>query len=184
MKTKINSLWSAVPSRRWAATFLPLILITLHFPAIAGSQNGPPTKVPELKAAAQVIRDSAGIAHILAGNEHDLFFLQGYVHAQDRFFQMDVNRHLASGRLAELFGEGALAQDVQLRTIGLRRAAERSLGVQSPRVLAALQAYSDGVNSFIRAGALPPEYAVLELTQVEPWTPTDSLTVVKAIAFQ
>src|SRR5215813_1015617 len=184
MKTKIDSLWSAVPSRRWAATFVPVILITMNSPATAAPQAGPPTKVPELKAAAQVLRDGAGVAHILAGNEHDLFFLQGYVHAQDRLFQMDVNRHLASGRLAELFGEGALPQDVQLRTIGLRRAAERSLAVQSPRILAALQAYADGVNSFIRTGPLPPEYGVLELTQVEPWTPVDSLTVVKAIAFQ
>jgi penicillin amidase len=143
-----------------------------------------PIKMPELKAAARITRDSSGIAHIRAQNHQDLMFLQGYVHAQDRLFQMDVNRRLASGTLAELLGEGALAQDVQLRTIGLRRAAERSLAVQSPAVQAALEAYANGVNAFVRFNPLPLEYAALELTRFEPWTPVDSLTVAKVIAFQ
>ena len=78
-----------------------------------------------------MVRDIDGIAHIRASNEHDLFFLQGWVHAGDRLFQMDVTRRQASGTLAELLGQGALPSDVQLRTIGLRRAAERSLPAQS-----------------------------------------------------
>ena len=138
----------------------------------------------QLEAPAQITRDELGIAHIQARNEHDLFFLQGYVHAEDRLFQMDVSRRLGSGRLAELLGQGALATDVQLRTIGLHRAAERSLAALSLRVRAAVEAYADGVNAFVAAHPLPPEYGALELTQVEPWTPLDTVIVAKLIAFQ
>src|SRR5512139_3979480 len=92
--------------------------------AAAQSPNAaPPSKLTGLMAAAEMSRDSFGIAHIRAGNDHDLYFMQGYVHAQDRLFQMDYNRRLASGTLAELLGPAALASDVELRTIGIRRAA-------------------------------------------------------------
>src|SRR5436190_10861768 len=136
-----------------------------------------------LNEVAQVTRDVHGIAHIQAGNEHDLFFLQGYVHAQDRLFQMDVFRRLGSGTLAELLGEAALPTDVQLRTIGLRRAAERSFAVLSDRTRAALQAYAEGVGAWVAANPLPVEYGALELTQFIPWTSVDSVTVAKLIAF-
>src|SRR5262249_15964572 len=124
----------------------------------------PSVPMAGLKEAARVVRDTHGVAHIQAQNDHDLFFLQGTVHAEDRLFQMDVSRRVGRGRLAELLGEGALAMDVQLRTIGLHRAAERSLAVLSPRVRAAVEAYADGVNAFVMVHPLPPEYGVLELT--------------------
>ncbi len=143
----------------------------------------PPIKLDGLKAAARIVRDANGIPHICAQNEHDLFFLQGWVHAQDRFFQMDLTRRQASGTLAEVVGSSALGSDVELRTIGLRRAAERSLLVLSAPVQAALQAYSDGVNAFIQKHSLPVEYGLLELSQVEPWSPIDSLVIGKAISF-
>jgi penicillin amidase len=165
---------------------LAVVLISFVFTVIAAAQDfssGAPVGLPGLKAAARIIRDTDGIAHIRGQNEHDLFFLQGYVHAQDRLFQMDVSRREASGTLAELLGPAALPQDVQLRTIGLRRAAVRSLAVISSRALAALQAYADGVNAFVGSHPLPPEYGALELTQFEPWTVTDSLAVTKLIAF-
>ena len=76
-------------------------------------------------------RDEFGIPHISARNERDLVLLQGYVHAQDRLFQMDVTRRQADGTLAELVGSAALGTDVQLRTFGLRHAAERSLPILS-----------------------------------------------------
>lgn len=129
------------------------------------------------------MRDANGVPHILAQNEQDLFFLQGWVHTQDRFFQMDVSRRLASGTLAELLGPGALRSDVELRTIGLRRAAERSLPLLSPRTRAALEAYSAGVNAFLQSHPLPPEYGPLELTQVEPWASLDTLAIGKGILF-
>src|SRR5208337_4589918 len=127
--------------------------------AAATAHNLSPQKLPGLQAAAQIIRDNNDIPHIQANNEHDLAFLQGYVHAQDRLFQMDVSRREASGTLAELVGPAALAQDVQLRTLGLRRAAERSLPLQSPRALVMLQAYADGINAWVSMHpVLPPEY--------------------------
>lgn len=140
-------------------------------------------KLDELKAATHRVRDQDGIAHIIATNEHDVFFLQGYVHAQDRLFQMDVSRRRANGRLAELLGPQALQSDVMLRTIGLHRAAERSLEVYSQRALQAMAAYAAGVNAFVTHHPLPPEYTALELTQFEPWTVLDSVTVAKLIAF-
>src|SRR5262245_45801787 len=74
----------------------------------------PPVPLPGLRAAAQITRDTNGIAHIRAANDHDLYFLQGWVHAQDRLFQMDESRRLASGTYAELVGAGALTSDKQL----------------------------------------------------------------------
>jgi len=131
-----------------------------------------------------VIRDTNGVAHIEAHNDHDLFFLQGYVHAMDRLFQMDVSRREGEGTLAELLGVSALAQDVQVRTLGLDRAAQRSLPLQSPRMRNILQAYADGVNAFASSHPLPPEYAALHLTEFAPWTPGNSLAVAKLLAFE
>ncbi|HSR51046.1 MAG TPA: penicillin acylase family protein, partial [Acidobacteriota bacterium] len=107
-----------------------------------------------------------------------------YLHAQDRLFQMDVTRRLFSGTLAELVGPSAIPQDIQLRTLGLRRAAERSVDAYSPRTRRMVQAYADGVNAYLDEGnPLPPEYPALELTTVEPWTLLDTLTVAKGLAF-
>src|SRR5262249_39357178 len=141
----IMKIRNLTPLGKYSSTWT-CVAIVLAQSAFAAALNGAPVKMPGLTAPAQVTRDTLGIAHIEAKNEHDLFFLQGYTSAEDRLFQMDTTRRIASGTLAELLGEGALAQDVQLRTIGLRRAAERSLAVQSTRVLAALNAYADGVN--------------------------------------
>src|SRR6266540_3755689 len=164
------------------AGLVVLLGSTASSTAVAGT--GPPTHLPGLLDAASVARDGNGIAHVLARNDHDLYFLQGWVHAQDRLFQMDVSRRIPSGTLAELFGTGALPSDVQLRTLGLRRAAARSVPVLSDGTKAALQAYADGVNAWIAGHQPPPEYAALGLTSVEPWTPLDSVTIGKAIAFQ
>src|SRR5213595_293629 len=93
-----------------------------------------PQRLAGLQDAARVTIDSEGISHVRAHNDHDLYFMQGWVHARDRVFQMDYNGRLASGTLAELVGIGALANDVQLRTLGLRRAAQRSLDAASPNL--------------------------------------------------
>ena len=143
----------------------------------------PAVHLSGLRAAARITRDRAGIAHIQARNEHDLFFLQGWVHAEDRLFQMDVSRRRASGTLAELLGAGALAGDVQLRTFGLRRAGEKSLPLVSPRSRAAVEAYAEGVNAFAFSHPLPPEYGALGITRFSPWTPLDSAAVGKLIGF-
>jgi len=138
-----------------------------------------------LNQPASVAVDAEGIPHVRAGTEHDLYFMQGWVHARERLFQMDYNRRLASGTLAELLGSAALASDVQMRTLGLRRAAERSLAAASPRTRAVLDAYAQGVNAWIAAHALPPEYGALELTEfgAAGWGPVDSIVVGKLLAF-
>jgi penicillin amidase len=152
--------------------------------AAHGPNANPPSKLAGLQAAAQVSRDTYGIAHVKAGNDHDLYFMQGYVHAQDRLFQMDYNRRQASGTLAELLGPAALPADVELRTIGIRRAAQRSLDVISPEARAAIEAYAEGVNAYVASlTQLPPEYGALEITKFQPWTALDSLAVAKSLTF-
>jgi penicillin amidase len=163
-----------------SAGILPVALLVAPVPA-AG--RVPAVPLAGLHAPASITRDAEGIAHIRAGNEHDLFFLQGWVHAGDRLFQMDVTRRQASGTLAELLGQAALASDVETRTIGLRRAAERSLPVQSAQGRASLDAYAAGVNSWVASHPLPAQYGALQITRFAPWTPVDSLVIGKAIAF-
>ena len=136
------------------------------------------------QSAGRLIQDRNGITYIQAGSLHDLFYLQGWVHARDRLFQMDVSRREPSGTLAELLGKAALPGDVQARTIGLRRAAERSWAAAPPDLRAMLTAYSDGVNAYVAGHPLPPEYAALHRTSFRPWTAVDTLTIGKAIAFE
>ena len=167
--------------RRLAIVALVLLLV----PAVAATAKGEPGSVGPsgLEGPARVVRDADGVAHVLADSRHDLFFLQGTVHAQDRLFQMDVRRRQADGTLAELLGPAALPTDVQLRTIGLHRAAARSLPALSDAARAVLQAYADGVNAWVADHPLPPEYGALELTGFRPWTPLDSVAVGKLQAF-
>ena len=168
---------------RTLATFA--LCAALSLDAVAQNpHSGAPLPLSGLHAAAQVTRDVYGIAHVKAGNDHDLYFMQGYVHAQDRLFQMDVTRRQASGTLAELLGPAALAGDVELRTLGIRRAAERSLAVISPEARGAIDAYAEGVNAYVSGSStLPPEYQAIEITKFEPWTALDTITVAKSITF-
>jgi penicillin amidase len=163
--------------RKIVSAFLLLLLL----PMLSTAQNvkaGAPTQLPGLIQAGEVIRDSNGIPHISASNDHDLMFLQGYVHAQDRLFEMDYYRRIGSGTTAEIFGPApsAIASDVKMRTLGLRRGAGLSWPMLSPRMQAMLQAYADGVNAYATKNPLPLEYAALGI-RFEPWTPLDSLTI-------
>lgn len=141
--------------------------------------------VPGLDRTVRIDRDSLGIPHVYAKTERDAHFALGWLHARDRLFQMDQSRRQASGTLAELLGSGALASDVQLRTFGLRRAAQRSLAELSPESVEMLDAYSAGVNAWIDSNPLPSEYTALELSKakVPAWTPLDSVAVAKLLAF-
>ncbi len=138
--------------------------------------------LPGLTQSVGVTMDTQGVPHIIARNDFDLARVQGYIHARDRFFQMDLTRRQVSGDLAELLGPGLIGSDVESRTIGLRRAAVRSLGVLTAREVDLYQAYADGVNAYISNHPLPIEYGLLELTQVRPWDVVDSLVIGKAIA--
>jgi len=159
-----------------------LALAVALFVGLAGA-----TVAAELDGPASIVFDQYRVPTIIAGTEHDAIYLQGYMHAKDRFFQMDFQRRLFSGRVSELVGPAGIPQDVQLRTLGLRRAAERSLAVQTPEIMAWLEAYSDGVNAYLRDESipLPLEYSLIEIDRngIPLWTPTDSLTMVKGLAF-
>lgn len=131
-----------------------------------------------------VSRDEFNNPTITGDNDLAVYWVQGYLHSDDRFFQMDFNRHVASGRVSELVGETALANDIQLRTLGLRRAAWASWVALDDETRGILKAYSDGVNAWLSTHTLPPEYDALELLVADPWTPVDTLTIGKVLAFQ
>ncbi len=136
--------------------------------------------VPGLEAAVQVWRDSLGVPHLWAASEHDLLFAQGYVHAQDRLWQMALFRRVAEGRLSELFGARTLSSDRFLRTIGLEREAGSLDGADRRRV----EAYVAGVNAFLagHTGAWPPEFVVLGVRPA-PWRVQDVLAIEKVMAW-
>ncbi|MBD5798247.1 beta-lactam antibiotic acylase [Bacillus pseudomycoides] len=142
--------------------------------------------VSGLQKSVQVTRDERGVPHIKAENEHDLYFSQGYVQAQDRLFQMDLSRRQASGTLSEVVGKAALDKDKLFRTLGLRRAAEASVSQYTGEAKDALESFADGVNAFIKEakkdGKLPVEFHLLGYEPAE-WTPVDSLTIGKYMAF-
>ena len=144
-------------------------------------KGGDVVQIPCLEGEVEVILDRDGVPHIFAEKDLDLFCAEGYVHARDRFFQMDLTRRQVSGDLAEVVGPSAIGSDIQNRTIGLRRAAVRSFGVLTPNEIELLQAYADGVNAYIANNPLPIEYGLLELTEVRPWDSIDSLVIGKAI---
>ncbi len=149
--------------------------------------------VPGLSGDVEVLRDSRGVPRIYADQVEDLFLGQGYVHAQDRFFQMDLQRHVTAGRLSELVGEDptALGVDVLARTLGWRRVAEAELAQLDPDTRRYLDAYAEGVNAYLSErspGSLSLAYPLLGLAvpqeEIEPWTAVDSLAWLKAVAWQ
>lgn len=138
-----------------------------------------------LQAEVNVARDADGVPHIYAENEHDLYFAQGYVHAQDRFWQMEFWRHTGQGRLAEILGEDLVESDTFIRTIGWNRIAQTHLDYyerEAPEYMALLEAYSAGVNAYLQehGGAFSLNQTILELVQepweIEPWEPIDTIS--------
>jgi len=167
-------------------SYIPNTVAPKSFPQIEGE-----LKVAGLDNPVDIYRDGMGVPHIYATTMHDLFFAQGYVHAQDRFWQMDFSRHVGSGRVAEMFGEGQLKTDMFLRTLGWRQTAEQEYAMLGSESKAILDNYSAGVNAYIQSrepvelsleyliltGVLNPDYTI------EPWTPVHSLTWGKAMAW-
>lgn len=141
--------------------------------------------VAGLREEVTVFRDEFGIPHIFAQNLDDLFFAQGYVHAQDRFWQMEFWRHIGQGRISEIAGEGSLELDKFIRTMGWNRIGADTLSYyeqESPGSMAILDAYSAGVNAYIdeHRDELSVNYAILGLVnepwEIEPWTPLNTIT--------
>lgn len=182
--------------RRWQVVFTSLILFILVICAAFGygywilHKKLPVTSgtlsIPGLHASVSVYRDPEGVPHIEAKNEHDLFLAQGFVTAQSRLFQMDLSRRQASGTLSEIAGSATVSQDKFFRTLGLRRWAKKSYASYSMHSQDVLQWYSDGVNAFInraeKKGKLPAGFQMLSY-KPSPWTPTDSLTIGKYMAY-
>lgn len=136
-------------------------------------------KLSGLQQPVEVLRDRWGIPHIRAANEHDVFFAQGFVTAQDRLWHMDYDRHRALGRWAECIGPDGLQEDRLMRTFRLKLAAQADYQVSSAEARAMLDAYTAGVNAFIATTrSFPIEYTILE-TRPEPWEPWHCLAVYK-----
>ncbi|MBI4220855.1 MAG: penicillin acylase family protein [Chloroflexi bacterium] len=133
----------------------------------------------------KVIRDRWGVPHIYAGSVPDAFFAQGFVHAQDRFFQMDLRRRLATGRLGEAFGPGPLRTDKLARTLGLGRLGESDVTTATPEALEAVKAYTAGVNAWTsrRAWKPPIEFTLLGY-RPDPWTLADSFSFARLMTWQ
>ena len=168
-----------------AAAFVVTWTIQRSFPQTEGT-----VPLDGLQAQVTVQRDDRGIPTITADTAHDLFYAEGFVHAQDRFFEMDFRRHVTAGRVAEMFGESQAATDAFLRTLGWRKVAEAEVEAMDDVTLGYYEAYADGVNAYLasRSGAeLSLEYAVLGIQNPEytpePWEPADSVAWLKAMAW-
>jgi penicillin G amidase len=140
--------------------------------------------VAGLHAPVEINRDQYGVPNIYSQNEHDLFFAQGYVHAQDRLWQMDLQRRAGLGRLSELLGTATLETDRLLRTIGTNRSAQQDLNGLKPETRSILQAYADGVNAYITShrSRLPLEYRILRV-EAELWEPLHTVAWAKMMQF-
>ena len=178
-----------------------LILVVLLVVALAVvltgivRQSWPQTsgeiKLNGLGGRVEVIRDNHGIPLIYADSTDDLFRAQGFVAAQDRFFEMDFRRHVTAGRLSELVGSAGLETDRVVRTMGWRNVAEKELALVSPATRQYLNAYADGVNDYIARAESPSdmglEYVVLGQQfpgySVEKWSAVDSLAWLKAMGW-
>ncbi|MBN2549888.1 MAG: penicillin acylase family protein [Anaerolineales bacterium] len=161
------------------------ILPRLSFPRINGD-----VQLVGLDGPVDVIRDTYGIPHIYATTSHDLFFAQGYVHAQDRFYQMDFWRASSTGRLSAMFGKAQTSNDAFIRTVGWGRIAQEEYASLEADARAALDAYAEGVNAYLaehQGERLSLEYAILGLISPDyhpiPWEGYHSLAWAKVMAY-
>ncbi|HEY8068895.1 MAG TPA: penicillin acylase family protein [Burkholderiales bacterium] len=141
-------------------------------------------RIAGLTAPVEVMRDRYGIPHIFAASLEDASFATGYVHAQDRLWQMEMSRRIAAGRLAEILGAGALETDRFLRTLGVRRSAEANLRKLDSETRRLLDAYAAGVNAFLATDPVLPVEFWLTGARPEPWSPVDSVAWVKMMAWE
>lgn len=172
-------------SRAVAFLVIPLLIVTLscylHLRKSLPDGAGAEVRAPVSQSVA-IQRDTNGVVYINAKTDRDAFFALGYAHAQDRLWQLELERRIAQGRLSEILGKGALNQDVWMRTLGLYASAEQSWGKLSPEAQASLEAYADGINAWIKQNpVLPPEFMALGV-KPEPWRPVDSLAWSKVFA--
>lgn len=157
-----------------------VLMVRRPFPQTDGTIN-----VTGLTAEVEILRDEFGIPHIYAQNQDDLFFAQGYVHAQDRFWQMEFWRHTGQGRISEITGAATVGLDKTIRTMGWNRMAADTVAYyerEVPEFFGIMEAYSAGVNAYIQAhkDELSVNYTILGLVsepwEIEPWEPIDTVS--------
>ena len=138
-----------------------------------------------LKQNAEIVFDSYGVPHITCSSEDDMFFTLGYIHAQDRLWQMDLIRRLAEGRLSEILGRETVEYDKLFRTLGIGRFCYKLYPQVSPKTKQILESYSKGVNEFIRQNnkKLPLEFDILNY-KPEDWKPEHSLMIVRMMGWE
>src|SRR5262245_36645397 len=165
-------------------SYLPNTVAPKSFPQIDGK-----IQLEGLDAPVDIYRDKMGIPNIYATTQHDLFFAQSYVHAQRRFWQIDVWRHVGSSRISEMFSSQT-DTDIFLRTLGWRVTAEQEYAGLDAVSRSIIDSYTDGVNAYLKdhkTDAASLEYSILSLLnpkyEIEPWTPIHSLTWGKAMAW-
>ncbi|QCB94473.1 penicillin acylase family protein [Cellulomonas shaoxiangyii] len=187
LRTALVVVASVVVAALLATTLLAAVVLRRPLPEGSGEET-----VPGLGEEVRVSRDARGVPTIVARTAEDLFAGQGYVSAQDRFFEMDYRRHVTAGRLSELVGENeeALAADMVIRTMGWRRVAEQEWELLPADARRYLEAYAAGVNAYLDGrdtAAIAMEYTVLgqrvPVERPERWDPVDSLAWLKAMAW-
>ena len=164
--------------------FLPVVVLLGWFYVHGRAGLPPPTQTVQVPGggAVRIVRDEHGVPHLSADSDEDIYFAMGYVQAQDRLWQMELQRRLAAGRLSELFGKDLLLQDSWMRTLGLRQSAQSAYGALSEPARRSLVAYAKGVNAWLgEKHPLPMEFSLFHL-QPEPWTEIDSLSWSKVFA--
>lgn len=157
------------------------LLATLSFAQTAAAQA---VSVTGLRESVSVRRDSRSIPYIDAKNDDDLYFVQGYIVASDRLWQMDLLRRVARGETAEIFGKATLEEDKRWRRYGFSKIVEESLQYYTPEMRAVLERYAAGVNAYIATldkNSLPVEFKILQY-KPRPWTPGDSMIIGKILA--
>lgn len=143
-------------------------------------------KLPGLSSEVDIHWDEFGVPHIYSSDEQDLYYALGYVHAQDRLWQMNVTQFAAEGRFAEFFGADLVELDKYFRTLGFWRTAQKiEQEALSDQERAILQAYSDGVNDFVakNSNRLPVQFALAEIEPLE-WTPTRTLAIIRLMGWE
>ncbi len=172
-------------SRFTVFLLLPLFALALYFylqllaslPADSGNRQ-----LQGLKAIVEISRDSYGVPHIKSSEDRDVYFAMGYLHAQDRLWQLEIQKRTAAGKLSELYGQQSLDLDIWMRTLKLYEKSATDWPALSPEAQASLSAYKDGINTWLSEGnSLPAEFGLWNITPTM-WTELDSLAWTKVFA--
>jgi penicillin amidase len=182
--------------RKWKKTLIGLSLTIIITFIIAGGifynmlSSSLPKYSGEIKSSKiindiEIYRDSFAVPYIIAESDEDVAFALGYLHAQERLFTMDLIRRAGEGRLSEILGESAIPFDKMFRTVGIKRNIAKNLSKYDPTVMRILEAYSNGVNTYLkeREGNYAIEFDVLGY-QPEKWKPIHSLIIIKMMAWE